>query len=50
MDKRALRAEIREKKRAMTEAQIVSASERLCQMLAEHPAYHADSGGRYLRL
>ena len=39
MDKKALRAEIRAKKRALTEEQIDRASARLCEMMAEHPAY-----------
>lgn len=39
MDKKALRAEIKEKKRAMTEAQIVATSEALARQLYEHPAY-----------
>ena len=39
MDKKALRAEIREKKRALTEAQIEQASAALCAMMAEHPLY-----------
>ena len=39
MDKKALRAEIREKKRAMTEQQIVLTSEALAQQLYAHPAY-----------
>lgn len=39
MDKKALRAEIKEKKRAMTEAQIAAASEALARQLYEHPAY-----------
>ena len=41
MDKKALRAEIRAKKRALTEEQIDRASARLCEMMAEHPAYKA---------
>ena len=40
MDKQALRKEIREKKRAMTEQQIVSASERLGQLFLASEAYH----------
>ena len=39
MDKKALRAEIREKKRAMTEQQIAMTSEALAQQLYAHPAY-----------
>jgi len=39
MDKKALRAEIREKKRAMTEEQIAATSEALAQQLYAHPAY-----------
>ncbi len=39
MDKKALRAEIKEKKRAMTEAQIAATSEALARQLYEHPAY-----------
>ena len=39
MDKQALRKEIREKKRAMTEQQIVSASERLGQLFLASEAY-----------
>ncbi len=39
MDKKALRAEIREKKRAMTEQQIAMTSEALAQQLYVHPAY-----------
>ena len=39
MDKKALRAEIKAKKRAMTEAQIVATSEALAQQLYAHPAY-----------
>ena len=39
MDKKALRAEIREKKRAMTEQQIAKTSEALAQQLYAHPAY-----------
>ena len=39
MDKKALRAEIREKKRAMTEQQIAATSEALAQQLYAHPAY-----------
>ena len=39
MDKKALRREIREKKRAMTEAEIVSRGEKLGQLFAESVAY-----------
>lgn len=39
MDKKALRREIREKKRAMTEAQIQRASEKLAKLFAESDAY-----------
>ena len=39
MDKHELRRLIREKKRAMTEAQICSASEKLCQMFAQTEQY-----------
>ena len=39
MDKKALRAEIRAQKRAMTEQQIVRTSEALAQQLYAHPAY-----------
>lgn len=39
MDKQALRAEIRAKKRAMTEAQIVRTSDALAQRFFAHPAY-----------
>ncbi len=39
LDKKALRAEIREKKRALTEEQIDAASAELCRQMAEHPAY-----------
>ena len=39
MDKQALRKEIREKKRAMTEQQIVSASERLGELFLASEAY-----------
>ena len=39
MDKKQLRSEIREKKRAMTEVQIVSASHRLGELLRAHPLY-----------
>ena len=39
MDKKQLRSEIRAKKRAMTEVQIVSASHRLGELLRAHPLY-----------
>ena len=39
MDKHELRRLIREKKRAMTEAQICSASEKLCQMFVQTEQY-----------
>ncbi|MBQ9967650.1 MAG: 5-formyltetrahydrofolate cyclo-ligase [Oscillospiraceae bacterium] len=39
LDKKALRAEIREKKRAMTEAQIEKTSSLLGEQLRAHPAY-----------
>ena len=39
MDKTELRKEIRQKKRAMTEEQIVAASEKLCRMFAETEQY-----------
>lgn len=39
MDKKALRAQIREKKRAMTQAQIEETSRLLGQQLQNHPAY-----------
>ena len=39
MDKSALRRQIREKKRAMTEAQIVEASARLGELFVNCPAY-----------
>ena len=38
MDKKALRAEIRAKKRALTPAQIEDASRRLAALLFGHPA------------
>ena len=41
MDKKALRAEIRAKKRALTEEQIVRYSEELAQKLFAHPFYQA---------
>ena len=41
MDKKALRAEIRAKKRALTPAQIEDASRRLAALLLDHPAYKA---------
>ena len=43
MDKQAIRAEIKAKKRQMTEKEIVSASEALAQQLFAHPAYHKAS-------
>jgi len=39
MTKKELRAYIMEKKRALTERQIVTASEKLCQQFLAHPAY-----------
>ena len=39
MDKKALRAEIRAQKRAMTEQQIAKTSEALAQQLYAHPAW-----------
>lgn len=39
MDKKALRAEIKAKKRAMTDRQIEKTSEALAQQLYAHPAY-----------
>ena len=39
MDKKALRAAIRQQKRAMTEEEIVTKSEKLGQLLAENPIY-----------
>ena len=39
MDKKALRSMIREKKRAMTEDQIISASKRLGELFCAHPLY-----------
>ena len=41
MDKAALRRAIREKKRAMTEEEIVSRSEKLGELLARSEAYQA---------
>ena len=41
MDKKALRAEIRAKKRALTDEQIVRYSEELAQKLFAHPLYQA---------
>ena len=41
MDKKELRRQIREKKRAMTEAQIVAASERLGELFLNCPEYQA---------
>lgn len=43
MEKSALRAVIREKKRALTEAQIIQASEKLTQALLAHPLYRRAS-------
>ena len=40
MDKKALRREIREKKRAMPEAEIISRSERLGELFVNSEAYH----------
>ena len=39
MDKKALRAEIKAKKRSMTETQIVQTSQALAEQLYAHPAY-----------
>ena len=39
MDKKELRAMIRQQKRAMTEEQIVSASRRLGELFRKHPMY-----------
>ena len=39
MDKQALRKEIRDKKRAMTEAEIVAASQRLAELFVASEAY-----------
>ena len=39
MDKKALRAEIKAKKRAMTEEQIAATSDALAQQIYAHPAY-----------
>ncbi len=39
MDKKEMRAHIRAKKRAMTEAQIVSASKKLGELFRSHPMY-----------
>lgn len=41
MEKKELRAQIRAKKAALTEAQILAASARLAQQLYAHPAYRA---------
>lgn len=41
MDKKALRSAIREKKRAMTEEQIISASQQLGVLFRQHPLYQA---------
>jgi len=43
MDKKALRAEIKAKKRAMTEEQIAATSDALAQQLYAHPAYQKAS-------
>lgn len=43
MDKQALRAQIREKKRAMTQQQIEMAGAALAQQLFSHPAYEKAS-------
>ena len=39
MDKKALRAQIKEKKRAMTEQQIAATSQALAEQFCAHPAY-----------
>ena len=39
MDKKALRATIRQQKRAMTEEDIVNKSRQVCQLLTEHDLY-----------
>ena len=39
MDKKALRATIRQQKRAMTEEEIVTKSQKLCELLMEHELY-----------
>ncbi len=41
MDKKELRAQIRAKKRAMTDAQIDACSEKLAALFRAHPAYQA---------
>lgn len=41
MDKNALRSMIREKKRTMTDEQIVSASQKLGELFRAHPLYNA---------
>ena len=41
MDKKELRAQIRAKKRAMTQAQIISRSEKLAALFRAHPLYQA---------
>ena len=43
MDKKALRARIKAQKAALSEEQIVAASERLARQLYAHPAYRAAS-------
>ena len=49
MDKQALRKEIRDKKRAMTEAEIVAASQRLAELFVASEAYrHAKTIYGYL--
>ena len=39
MDKKALRAAIRQQKRAMTEEEIVAKSQKLCELLMQHELY-----------
>lgn len=39
MDKKALRAAIRQQKRAMTEEEIVTKSQKLCELLMQHELY-----------
>ena len=41
MNKKELRAQIKAKKSALTEQQIVDCSSRLAQQLFRHPAYQA---------
>ena len=41
MDKKALRSMIRQKKRAMTEEQIISASQKLGELFSAHPLYQS---------